>query len=369
MQTGASRSTKSAPRRSALIERIRSRIVCGELAPGSRLPSHLKMVQDLGACKRTIQEALSELKRDGFIETHPSSGTFIADNPPHLSRYALVLSPDPTELNAPFETALLRELSAIEKEHDCRFACYHNVTAHSDTIEYQELLWDIRAHRVAGLLFRDDLIRTDLSDAPFWTTPGVPRVVLCADPSQPAGYAGVAAIGTDDHAFIERAIGYLHDRGRTRLALLSGTELTHADTADFAARAERHGMAVNPHWLHYGLSSGQARKVTELLMWLPADKRPDGIILVNEFLVEPVATGILASGMQMGRDLDVVAYSNMPCIGSPAVPIRRLGVDMRQRLRIALDLLDRQKRGESMPPCVLLPPVFEEELSVSMDGT
>jgi len=353
---------KRAPRRTALVEHIRSKIVAGELQPGAQLPSRAEMIGKFGACRATLQDAFDELKLDGFVESRAGEGTFVTDNPPHLSRYGVVFGPDPSGVWRPFTFALRREIPGIEKEQDCQFALYDNVTAHSDTVEYRELIRDVRSHRVAGLLFYGDVLQFGLLDTPLIANSGIPRVVLGAVPIEPISHPGLVSICIDDHAFFDRALDHLHQRGRRRVALLEGWESSQEDISDFMLRAERRGMTVKPHWI-LELSVKQARKVTELLLSLSAGERPDALLLTSESLIEPVGAGILASDVQAGRDLDVVAICNMPCVGSTPVPMRRLGTDMRQRLRVALDLLKSQFRGQAVPPSVMLPPVFEEELS------
>ena len=358
------KSYRRSPKRAALIERIRSGIVSGDLPPGTQLPPRIEMVKSLSTCMHTLQGALRTLQDDGFIRSKPHEGTFVTDKPPHLSRYAFVARPDPRNDWQGFMAVLRSECAAIEKELGCEFVFRENVTERPDTLQYQGLLDDIRAHRVAGLIFRDGPGVDDLLDSPIVTAPGVPRVVLTGNPSQAsAGPATVSCIGGDNSLLAERALTWLAERGRSQVAVLARGEFCESELDDFLLGAQRRGMTTHPCWIHQAVYFQQGRSLTELLMFPRPDERPDAMILMNESLIEPVGLGILASGVRAGSDVDIVAYSNMPCVGSPAVPMRRLGIDMRQRLRVAVRLLDRQQRGESVPPCVLLPSVFEEELS------
>jgi len=348
-----------APKRTALVEHFRSKIVAGELPPGTQLQSRPKMARDLGACKATLQDALDELKRDGFIESRPNEGTFVSEKPPHLSRIGFVLEPDPGSLWRAFMDALERGTRGeAEKLGGYRLASYENVTQHCDTLQYQNLLSDIKAHRVAGLIFRGDVRGWGVTETPFMLLPGIPRVVLGADPPD---IPGAVRIDRDYCDFFDRALDYLQPRGRRRIALITNFSVPKPIMERFEAALSARGMKTKFPWIHHAIGE-EARAVTELLMLLPAAERPDGVLVMSENLAEQISAGMLASHVQVGSDLDIVAHFNMPCVGGTQVPMRRLGWSAPECLRVAVGLIDRQQRGEPVPPRVTLRAFFEEEI-------
>ena len=77
--------------REGMAAELRRRIVRGELAPGSRLPSRLTMARQFNTAIPTVQDAVQCLSRDGFVETHPRhlrGGTSAAPVYLRLSRSA-----------------------------------------------------------------------------------------------------------------------------------------------------------------------------------------------------------------------------------------------------------------------------------------
>jgi GntR family transcriptional regulator len=56
---------------------IRSRVVKGTIAPGSRLPSLSEFVDQFGVSAITIRRALGELMHEGLIEGHQGLGVFV----------------------------------------------------------------------------------------------------------------------------------------------------------------------------------------------------------------------------------------------------------------------------------------------------
>ena len=65
-------------------EQVRRQILdavrAGRLEPGTRLPTVRGLADDVGLATNTVARAYRELERDGVIETHGRSGSFIAAN-------------------------------------------------------------------------------------------------------------------------------------------------------------------------------------------------------------------------------------------------------------------------------------------------
>ena len=65
-------------------EQVRRQILdavrTGRLEPGARLPTVRGLADDVGLATNTVARAYRELERDGIIETHGRSGSFISAN-------------------------------------------------------------------------------------------------------------------------------------------------------------------------------------------------------------------------------------------------------------------------------------------------
>lgn len=59
------------------MERIRDRILSGELAPLTQLPRETDLAQDLGVSRGALREAISALQSLGVLESRHGSGTFV----------------------------------------------------------------------------------------------------------------------------------------------------------------------------------------------------------------------------------------------------------------------------------------------------
>lgn len=65
------------PRYLGVVAALRSIIRAGEYQPGDRLPTEREMEARFGASRSTIRRALELLRAEGWVDTHPSQGTFV----------------------------------------------------------------------------------------------------------------------------------------------------------------------------------------------------------------------------------------------------------------------------------------------------
>src|SRR5437764_6243447 len=86
------RGTRKRPkiRQNNILAELRGQIIRGIYAPGHRVPDRHSLARRVGVSSFTVHQAMSELERQGFIESHGRRGTFVAAAPPHLTHYGLV---------------------------------------------------------------------------------------------------------------------------------------------------------------------------------------------------------------------------------------------------------------------------------------
>ncbi|MDL2293049.1 GntR family transcriptional regulator [Ruminococcaceae bacterium OttesenSCG-928-D13] len=65
---------------------VKSQILGGQLASGDALPSIRALARDLRISVITTKRAYEDLERDGFIETIPGKGSFVASKNPEFLR-------------------------------------------------------------------------------------------------------------------------------------------------------------------------------------------------------------------------------------------------------------------------------------------
>lgn len=60
-----------------LVETLRSRILDGSLAPGTKLPSEKELIEEFGVSRTVVRDALTRLQAAGVVETFQGRGSFV----------------------------------------------------------------------------------------------------------------------------------------------------------------------------------------------------------------------------------------------------------------------------------------------------
>lgn len=63
-----------------LIEQIKLRIISGEYQPGQKFPTVRELAEEASVNPNTVQKALAELEREGFVYSQRTSGRFITED-------------------------------------------------------------------------------------------------------------------------------------------------------------------------------------------------------------------------------------------------------------------------------------------------
>jgi len=79
--------------------------------------------------------------------------------------------------------------------------------------------------------------------------------------------------------------------------------------------------------------------------------------VADDALLDGTLAGLMDLGLCPGRDIEVIAHANFPIAETLPWPIARVGFDIAATLDTFLDLLGRQRRGESGVPMVTTIPV------------
>lgn len=77
----------SVPVHVQLKTQVRHLITTGTLKPGSQLPTVRQLAGFLRINPNTAAKALAELQQDGYLESRPGRGTFVAERPPDRQRH------------------------------------------------------------------------------------------------------------------------------------------------------------------------------------------------------------------------------------------------------------------------------------------
>ena len=353
-QTDASTS----PKRNLIEQTLRARIVSGDLRPGSRLPTRSELEEQFVVSSVTVQLALDRLIEDGFVKAEGRRGTYVTEHPPHLFRYGICFPGYPS--NHPgwsrFWTALANEALKFQGQPR-RMALYHGIDHRSDTDDAQRLISDIQNQRLAGLIFA--MHPYVIAGTPFMEDRGIPRVGFMGA----AEGSGVGSVELDRDSFLNKALDYFQSRGRKRIAILMVPGLWPLFYDQIARGLALRGMSTQPYWgqLASPMAPETARNAVHLLMHNRSSESPDGLFISDDNLVEHAIAGLIAAGVRVPEDLDVVAHCNFPWPTPSVLPAKRLGYDSRLVLKNCISYIDKKRAGQVTPESLVVTAQYEDE--------
>ena len=74
--------TSDRPAYRQIADRLRAAITSGELAPGSQLPSERMLIEQYGAARGTVRQAIALLRSEGLVQVEHGRGAFVRERPP-----------------------------------------------------------------------------------------------------------------------------------------------------------------------------------------------------------------------------------------------------------------------------------------------
>jgi len=75
-----------------IITGVKIRIACGDMPPGSKVPSVRDLAQQAGVNPNTMQRALTQLEQDGLLYTQRTSGRYITEDEEKMTELRRSLS-------------------------------------------------------------------------------------------------------------------------------------------------------------------------------------------------------------------------------------------------------------------------------------
>lgn len=346
-----------------IVRELRGRITRGDLAPGVQLPTRVEIEQHFSASTGTVQRALQELQRDGFVTVNGRQGTFVSQTPPHLTNYALVFPTLPGENSwNRFFAALNHEAPGLARALGREISLYYGAANQSDSGDYRRLLADVKAHRLGGIIFA--ALPPALTGTPIMDDASIPHVAI----SEPSRTSKMPTVTVSGDTMWERGAEFLLGQGRRNLALLFPPRKA-VEIARVRQKMLDAGFHLPPKWVQVA-SRDYPENATNLMQLLfdTAGQRPDALFITDDNLVEHALAGLIAAGAKVPHDVEVVAHCNFPHPVAAPVPVRRLGFDARRVLQACFDDLDGQRAGQKVPSVMTIPAQFEEEVTAFKVG-
>ena len=330
-------------KRQQMEETLKEEIRSGVLKPGETLPTYDRLADRFNASRATFCYVLNNLKKEGYIVTVKRQGTFVAERPPCHHRFGLIFPYPSPNL---FWVKMQSEFSAY-----CRRTGNESVSFYgsgdllrSKRADWNGLFEELSRGRLAGLLFVAGF-NQELFHEIAVTFPKVPIITFYFKESRERNVGHLFLYDTEK---IRKVAEYFHLLKVRRAALIGcGSPL---NLESFAEQCRSHGIETREEWMLLASESHSKAvpNILRLLFSLPADRRPDGLYITDDNLIDTVQETIIACGISVPRELKLVTHYNFPDYNRPALPMGRVGPDLRSIISQFMTLVEnlRMHRGE-----------------------
>jgi len=346
-----------------ILASLRADIISGRLPPGSRIPPRSELETRFQASPLTIQRAMDKLVADGFVRTE-ARGTYVTERPPHLRRFGLVFHSRPEDHAnwRQFYSALTTAAQTRAAEENEEFTLYYGIDDRGTHSDFRRLVADVHASRLGGLILASN---SPLLQRLLTHEPQVPAVSILV--GEDASHPRFTAVTPDYESFFERACDYLLERQRRQIALIISPLQYQSVGGYFQAAITKRRLIVPLHHIQMpGLSeaAGAANAVSLLFHQSPAE-RPNGMIVADDNFLPFVVSGLLAEGVRVPADLELVTHANFPSPAARELPVTRLGFSATVLLERCVDYFKNRRENPTEPTIIKLPAMFAHELATT----
>lgn len=335
-------------KRTELVNFLRKQIIEGVWKSGEVLPPRTWFEKEFKASPLTVQRSFEILINDRMLRSEGRHGTFVCDNLPHLSRYALVLY-GTARRESMFTRTFCHTVDELVRQGKYNFKIYYDLGCNIGTPEHEELIYGVENQLFAGVFFA---FRPEfLVGTPILTAPGMPRVAFMSQ-SNCRDYPGVLSIDWKGHEATNRALDYLKLQGKRRVAMLvPSTYYQHELAAADHAKLNANGLAcpagfyhqINPH------IPEEVNSLVHLLFMLPPAQRPDALCIGDDnFLPHAVTALKTIFGDRAGEAVTITSHANFPLLQQCDLPVKYFGLNVKEVIESSVRMIDQLRSGETV---------------------
>jgi DNA-binding transcriptional regulator YhcF (GntR family) len=308
------RKTKRQPLYEQVAQVLREEIV-GKHQPGDKLESGPTLARRLGVSVLTVREAVNALTQEGLLNRERGSGTYVRQTA--MKPVALVVGLEREDLRRSF--FFFHVVRHIEEcLHAANIPCRH-YTAY--------LGKDAQGRQTINPTLLDDIRQRAISlalNVSFSPPPDFRKLL---------GDAGISQINTeglietDYDDMLKSAFGYLLAHGRRRLALVQWPSEDIREL--FETLSRQAGIEPETSWMkgHLEWRDTAAPDAAFRQLWQDPEKRPDGLICLNDVILERMIPTMMNLVIHVPADLMVVTHSNKGSGIHYPFPVARMEVD------------------------------------------
>jgi GntR family transcriptional regulator, arabinose operon transcriptional repressor len=333
------------PKYEQLKERLRTRILHGELRPGDRLPSETALMIEHGCSRYTVRQAVGDLVTEGWLDRKHGSGTFVCPQGAGPRRPALV-GVVTTYISEYIFPSIVRGIERSLSERG-----YGVLLASTDNRRESEpaCLELMLSHNVAGLIIepaQSALPNPDLRPYRELIARSIPFVMLHGT------YPGLVApsVTVDDFAGAYQLADHLIGLGHSEIAaIVKGDDVQGVERERGVVTALRdHGITPRPEWLcHYTTCERETCGAEFVQQMLTSRPRPTALYCYNDQIALQVMQALEEAGLRVPDHMSVVGFDDSPLLATTKIPLTTAAHPKEEMGREAAQLLYELLEGGS----------------------
>lgn len=355
-------------------DHIARSISVGELAPGAKLESEVKLAERFGVTRSIVRLALDLLEADGYVDRSHGKGTFVSTRPPERSPAAVrSISFVAPNLAEPFVGKML----AGAEETAAAAGWTLTVTATGDSIDRESVVLEglinagssgVLIHPTNADFYNPTLVRT--------VAEGVPTVMI----GRHYEFLDCSFVEPDNRFGVREAVRFLVEAGHSHIGAITKPCGLKSSMAN-RVRGYLEGLSeagipfrrdlmfdslMDPRSVYAGSGDEgiRASVVSQIRGFLSQNRALTAVIAFNDLIAYDTAIAARSIGMSPRNDIAIVGCDDVEA-GLPRdhlsatvhIPIRAVGSEGARALLSIVDAPDTSiHRLLGVELCVLDPP-------------
>ena len=344
-------------KRKKVLQWVRSRIATGRIKPGERLPDRKWFRERFDIANYPVQLAFDELVADRLVRPVSGHGTVVAEKLPFERRYLLLLRSRGDDAGVKhFAPALRTAAKNVAQKRDVTFEVKELIDTDGDSVEYAEMLEDVRRHRYAGVFSQGISevehgmeVVTNVDDVPM--AHFGPRSVLSQGNL-------VVSLPMHSRDFVRLLFGsHFEDcrrQGRRRVAVFCPLAPEYSEAVRLRELAVESGLEIVPNGYHQidmsHWSRVQFMRLMDLFLRSDAGRAAEAVIFGDDNLLLPfVECCVGMYGKKAASRYFVSCHCNFPCPVPADFPVNFHGPDLESTISSFVDYAEDCLAGTRHP--------------------
>lgn len=328
---------------------LRRKVLSGEVGHGEQLQPELELCRDSNLSRTTVRKAIADLVDEGLLVRYRGRGTFVNFHRNRVQQRQLAFLVCRSNVAGAYDL-LLR--GAEEKASELGYQLLL-ANSQNDSAATWEQVVRLNEARVAGTIVVP--LQTPLS--PNKTTSAVlnalrrsdQRVVLVDEFSADDSIPSICSQNRE--AMYELTCHLIKNRGYRRIAFLTSVciEAVAEREEGFRRAMEEHGLEIPPeYFLEVAGRDPATQGSQEVDVFYAMRQPPEVIVCLHDLIAINVLKRCAERGWSVPGDMAVVGFDDLPQAGSCHPPLTTVHQPLLEMGRRAVELLDRQLRGETL---------------------